>query len=62
VNSIDKTVLAVALTFFNIPAQPSPQNLLMAASAVTVVPVIILFLFLQDYFVQGVTMTGLKEG
>lgn len=62
VNSINKTVLAVALTFFNIPAQPSPQNLLMAASVVTVVPVIILFLFLQDYFVQGVTMTGLKEG
>jgi multiple sugar transport system permease protein len=62
VNSINKTVLAVALTFFNIPAQPSPQNLLMAASVVTALPVILLFLFLQDYFVQGVTMTGLKEG
>lgn len=62
VNSLDQTVLAVALTFFNVPGQPSPQNLLMAASVVTVVPVIVLFLFLQDYFVQGVTLTGLREG
>lgn len=62
VNSVNKTVLAVALTFFNIPGEPSPENLLMAASVVTVVPVILIFLFLQDYFVQGVTLTGLKEG
>lgn len=62
VNSPDKTVLAVALTFFNIPGQPSPQNLLMAAAVVTVIPVILIFLVLQDYFVQGVTMTGLREG
>ena len=62
VNSLDRTVLAVALTFFNVPGQPSPQNLLMAAAVVTVVPVILIFLFLQDYFVQGVTLTGLREG
>jgi multiple sugar transport system permease protein len=62
VNSTSQTVLAVALTFFNIPGQPSPQNLLMAAAVVTVVPVIVVFLFLQDYFVQGVTLTGLREG
>ncbi len=62
VNSLDQTVLAVALTFFNVPGQPSPQNLLMAASVVTVLPVVLLFLFLQDYFVQGVTLTGLREG
>lgn len=62
VNSVSKTVVAVALTFFNVPGQPSPENLLMAASVVTVIPVIILFLFLQDYFVQGVTLTGLREG
>ena len=62
VNSISQTVLAVALTFFNVPDEPSPQNLLMAASVVTVIPVILIFLFLQDYFVQGVTLTGLREG
>jgi multiple sugar transport system permease protein len=62
VNSTDKTVVAVALTFFNIPGQPSPQNLLMAASVVSIVPVILIFLFLQNYFVRGVTLTGLREG
>lgn len=62
VNSTEKTVVAVALTFFIIPGQPSPQNLLMAAAVVSVIPVIVIFLILQDYFVQGVTMTGLREG
>jgi len=62
INSTEKTVVAVALTFFIIPGQPSPQNLLMAAAVVSVIPVIVIFLVLQDYFVQGVTMTGLREG
>ena len=62
VNSVSKTVLAVGLTFFNIPGEPSPENLLMAAAVVTVIPVILIFLFLQDYFVQGVNLTGLREG
>jgi len=62
INSNAKQVLAVALTFFSVPNQALYANLLMAASVVTVVPVIILFLFLQDYFVRGVTMTGLREG
>jgi len=59
---VSKTVLAVGLTFFNIPGEPSPENLLMAAAVVTVIPVILIFLFLQDYFVQGVNLTGLREG
>ena len=54
--------LAVALTYFNVPNQASYQNLHMAAAVVAVIPVIVIFLFLQDYFVQGVTLTGLKEG
>jgi multiple sugar transport system permease protein len=62
INTNAKQVLAVALTYFNVPNQATYSNLLMAASVVTVIPVIILFLFLQDYFVRGVTMTGLREG
>jgi multiple sugar transport system permease protein len=62
INTTQKQVLAVALTYFNVPNQATYQNLLMAAAVVTVLPVILIFLFLQDYFVQGVTMTGLKEG
>jgi len=62
INTNSKQVLAVALTYFNVPNQVTYENLLMAAAVVTVIPVIIIFLFLQDYFVQGVTLTGLKEG
>jgi len=59
---LDVTVIAVFLTYFSVPQQSTPVNLLMAAATVSVVPVILVFLVLQDYFVQGVTMTGLKEG
>jgi multiple sugar transport system permease protein len=35
-------------------------TLLMAASTVAVLPVVILFLFTQRYFVQGIALTGIK--
>jgi len=36
------------------------QALLMAASFLTLMPVILLFFFAQRYFIQGVTITGMK--
>lgn len=38
----------------------SDYNLIMAASVVSLVPVLIVFLSLQKYFVQGVATSGLK--
>ncbi len=35
-------------------------NLLMAASLVVMLPVLLLFFFLQRYFVQGIVFTGIK--
>ncbi|SCY79212.1 carbohydrate ABC transporter permease [Alkaliphilus peptidifermentans] len=35
-------------------------NLLMAASTVVVIPVIIVFLIGQKYFIEGITLTGIK--
>jgi multiple sugar transport system permease protein len=35
-------------------------NLQMAGAALAIVPVMIVFLSLQRYFVQGIAMTGLK--
>jgi multiple sugar transport system permease protein len=32
----------------------------MAGATVSVVPVIVVFLLAQRYFIQGITMTGLK--
>ena len=34
---------------------------LMASSVISVLPVLIAFLFAQDAFVKGVMMTGMKE-
>lgn len=35
-------------------------NLLMAGTAVSVLPMLLLFIFLQRYFIQGIALTGLK--
>ena len=34
---------------------------LMAASAAVIVPIVALFFFLQRYFIEGVTLTGIKN-
>ena len=35
-------------------------NLLMAGTAVAVIPMLVVFIFLQRYFIQGIALTGLK--
>jgi multiple sugar transport system permease protein len=54
---------AVGLRFFQTMPMESNEpkdHLLMAAASVTTIPVLIVFLFAQRYFVQGVVMSGLK--
>jgi len=41
-------------------AEARNLNLLMAGTVLSVVPTLILFLFLQRYFIQGITLTGIK--
>lgn len=56
-----KYTLAVGLTFFSSQTTRDIQfNLLMAASTLVILPVVILFLSFQRFFVEGVTVTGLK--
>lgn len=58
-NSIKLETLPVALALYQ--GQFFTQtNLLMAAATVTIIPVLILYLFSQRYFIQGITLTGLK--
>ena len=59
-NSKEKMVASVALRLFVVPGFETPMHLLMAASVVSVAPVIIIFLFAQRSFVRGITMSGLK--
>ena len=44
-------------------AEPSPggsMGMMMAGSLLMTVPVIIIFFFAQKYFIQGITLTGMK--
>jgi multiple sugar transport system permease protein len=52
--------LALGLQFFQSRQGGTPWNLLMAASALVVSPVIILFFFMQRTFIEGIAMSGLK--
>lgn len=52
--------LPVALSLYSVGSNGTYYGLLMAGSVLVVTPILVLFLFLQRYFVQGITMTGLK--
>ena len=52
--------LPVALATFAIGEHGTDYGLLLAGSVVVVTPMIIVFLLLQRYFTQGISMTGLK--
>lgn len=58
-NSEELYTLPVALAQFQ-GEYFTQINLLMAGATVAVVPVVIVFLLAQRYFIQGITMTGLK--
>jgi ABC-type glycerol-3-phosphate transport system permease component len=59
INSADLQTLPVALALFQ-GEFFTQLNLLMAAAAISVIPVLVLFFAAQRYFIQGVTMDGLK--
>jgi ABC-type glycerol-3-phosphate transport system permease component len=59
ITSEEKKTIALGLYSFQ-GGFSTEWNLLMAASAVMIVPVVVLFFFLQRYFIQGVVLTGLK--
>lgn len=57
--SPDKKTIQLGLKLF-ISQYSSDYGLIMAGSVVSLIPVIIVFLFLQKYFVEGVAATGIK--
>ena len=59
VNSPEKMPLAYALQLFQ-GAHGAEYGLLMAASTLVMLPVLLVFFFTQRYFIQGITLTGIK--
>jgi multiple sugar transport system permease protein len=56
----DKYTLPVALALYAVGQNATQYGLLLAGSVVTVIPVIVVFLFLQRHIMQGISMTGIK--
>jgi len=59
VRSYSAMPLSLGLRMFQ-EAYSAEWGALMAASLMMILPVIIVFFFLQKYFVQGIALTGLK--
>ncbi len=59
INSPEKMPLSYALYLFQ-GAHGGEQGLLMAASTLVMLPVLLVFFFTQRYFIQGITLTGMK--
>ncbi|HEY3522616.1 MAG TPA: carbohydrate ABC transporter permease [Candidatus Limnocylindrales bacterium] len=57
--SQDKYPLAVGLAFYT-SQHDVAYNLLMAASTLIVLPIVIVFLFAQRFFIEGITVGGVK--
>ncbi|MEV5025675.1 carbohydrate ABC transporter permease [Paenibacillus sp. LPE1-1-1.1] len=58
-NSPEKYTLQLVLATFQ-DAYNAEWTLIMAGSVLALIPTVILFFFAQKYFVEGITMTGMK--
>ncbi|MFG6196285.1 carbohydrate ABC transporter permease [Nonomuraea sp. JJY05] len=56
----DRYTLPVALALFSVGANGTNYGLLLAGAVTVVTPIVLLFLFLQKQFIQGIANTGLK--
>ena len=57
--SQEKMTLAVGLVFFK-GQRKSLLGLLSAATVISVIPMVVLFFTAQNYFVDGISFTGIK--
>jgi multiple sugar transport system permease protein len=60
-SSVEKATLTIGLANLQSGMMTARYDLLMAGSVLSVLPILILLIFGQRWFVQGIAMTGLKE-
>ena len=59
INDLDKSTIPLALTFFS-SVQSTRYELIMAAAAMAVVPVLIVFLIFQRHIVKALVLAGMR--
>ncbi|NGM84573.1 carbohydrate ABC transporter permease [Paenibacillus sp. 7124] len=59
INDDKKQMIQVAIAAFS-SAEGTDWSKILAASTISTVPILILFLFLQRYYIQGITASGVK--
>ena len=59
INTLEKNTLPVGLAMFQ-AIGGTDWTLLMAGSMITLAPVLLVFLFLQRFFVEGIQLSGMK--
>jgi multiple sugar transport system permease protein len=61
ISSIEDKTLPLGLTMFQSHlVGRTPWNLVMAAATFSIIPVLIVFVLGQKYYVRGITMSGIK--
>jgi multiple sugar transport system permease protein len=61
INSLSKMTVSLGLSHFRGEYGTTAWHLLMAASITALLLCLIIFFLAQEYFVQGIQMTGLKD-
>ena len=59
-NTTDKMLLEQGLAFFSQGVEFQEEGARMAGASIAVIPILVVFLFAQKYFVRGIALTGLK--
>lgn len=59
INSNSKQMISVGLSFFS-GMNNTEWNLVFAAAVIVALPILIIFVFFQKYFIQGVVVSGVK--
>jgi len=59
INDDKRQMIQVAIATFS-SVEGSDWSKILAASTISTMPILVLFLFLQRYYIQGITMSGVK--
>lgn len=60
VKSSDKYPVSLALKLFSDPGSSSDYGAMFAMSTLSILPIMLIFIFLQKYLVEGISTSGLK--